>query len=115
MRGKAFHNRIVEDACKVFESNGWQVFTEYRYQCGGVVTYFDLFAERDCCKIACEVETTIRHLEDNAIKARLAGIELWIVVPTRRLTREAKKRLGDAGLVILPDQLSSELQERRAS
>jgi len=115
MRGNVFHNRIVKDACKVFKSHGWQVFTEYRYQCGGVVTYFDLFARKDCFEIACEVETTLRHLEDNAIKAQTAEVELWIIVPTRRLLKQAKERLSLQAWVILPDQLSSELQERRAS
>ncbi len=112
MRGGAFHNRIVGDAREVFRNRGWQVFTEYRYQSEDVVTYFDIFAKKDQRAIACEVETTIRHLKENAIKARRAGVDLWIIVPTRRLLEQSKRRLGLLGpgiSILLPDRLERKL------
>jgi len=93
MRGKAFHNKIVEDACAIFSNHGWQIYTEYRYSKNGVTTYLDLFAVRGNKKIACEVETTIRHAVDNATKALSTGLDLWIIVPSRTLRRRVNHKL----------------------
>ena len=98
MRGKAFHNKIVEEACMIFSKHGWQVYTEYRYSKNGVTTYLDLFAVRGNKKIACEVETTIRHAVDNAAKALSAGLDLWIIVPSRTLRRRVNHKLTSSGL-----------------
>jgi hypothetical protein len=99
MRGAAFHNRIAEEAKMLFSNHGWQVFMEYRYCNNGMTTYLDLFAIKGDKKIACEVETTIRHVIDNAIKAQSTGISLWIIVPTRTLYRQVEQKLTSSALV----------------
>jgi len=98
MRGELFHNKIVHDTADIFSRNKWHVLLEYRYQNDLVTTYFDLFAVKNGRQIACEIETTTRHLLDNARKASLAGIELWIIVPSRKLLRQADKQLAASGI-----------------
>ena len=116
MRGSAFHNNIVDEAKATFNRYHWQVYTEYRYRKDSVTTYLDLFAAKDNRKIACEVETTPRHIIDNALKARSVNLTLWIIVPSRRLRRQAEQKLTAAGLLrneslrlLLPGQLEAEL------
>ena len=106
MRGKAFHNMIVEQAGDVFRENGWQVNMEYRYCEDNITNYLDLFAVRDNKRIACEVETTPRHVLDNAAKAILLGIELLVVVPSRRVRQQIERKLAAS----LPDEICKSLK-----
>jgi UDP-3-O-acyl-N-acetylglucosamine deacetylase len=98
MRGGAFHNKIVEEAKTIFNNNGWQVYTEHRYRKHSITTYLDLLAVRGDKQLACEVETTSRHAVDNAAKALLAGLDLWIIVPSRTLRRQIEHKLRYSGL-----------------
>jgi len=98
MRGKAFHNRIVEEAGTIFSNYGWQTYTEYRYRNNGTTTYLDLLAVRGDKKIACEIETTSRHAVDNAAKALSADLDLWIIVPSRILHHQIEHKLISSGL-----------------
>jgi len=98
MRGGAFHNKIVEEAKTIFSNYGWRVFSEYRYSKNGVTTYLDLLAVRANKKIACEIETTTRHAVDNAVKALSAGLDLWIIVPSRTLRRRVNHKLASSRL-----------------
>jgi hypothetical protein len=98
MRGGAFHNRIAEEVKMIFSKHGWQIFMEHRYRNNGITTYLDLFAIKGDKKIACEVETTARHVIDNAIKAQSVGIGLWIIVPTRTLYRKIEQKLRSSAL-----------------
>ena len=117
MRGKAFHNRIAEEAKMILSSHGWQVYTEHRYRKNGITTYLDLFAVKGDKSIACEVETTIRHAVDNALKAQSAGVVLWIIVPTRTLRRQIERKLESPDVTenrqpiktVLLSQLNTEL------
>jgi hypothetical protein len=117
MRGKAFHNKIAKEAETIFNSHGWQVYTEHRYHKNGVTTYFDLFAIKGSHTIACEVETTVRHAIDNAFKAQTAGVALWVIVPTRSLRRQIERKLKSSAVIknhktiktILLSQLNTEL------
>lgn len=93
MRGGAFHNKIVEQAKAIFNEHGWQVHTEYRYRKNGITTYLDILAVKGNRKIACEIETTARHGVDNAAKAVSAGLDLWIIVPSRKLRHQIERRL----------------------
>ncbi|MCK5175421.1 MAG: hypothetical protein KAR47_18650 [Planctomycetes bacterium] len=99
MRGSAFHNRIVDEAKVIFSRHCWNVYTECRYRNNGVTTYLDLLATRGSYEIACEVETTTRHVTDNAIKALSAGLVLWVIVPSRRLRHQAERKLASSGLI----------------
>ena len=117
MRGKVFHNRIAEEAKMIFNSHGWQIYTEHRCRKNGITTYLDLFAVKGDKSIACEVETTSRHAIDNALKAQAAGVVLWIIVPTRALRRQVERKLELSGITknyqtiktILLSQLNAEL------
>ena len=117
MRGKAFHNRIADQAKAIFISHYWQVHTEHRYRKNGITTYFDLFAVKGDQAIACEVETTSRHAVDNALKAQAAGVVVWIIVPTRAMRRQIERKLESSGVTenhqsvktILLSQLNTEL------
>ena len=93
MRGKLFHNSMVEQVKTVFIRRGWQVRTECRYRNNGVTTYLDLLAAKNDCRIACEVETTARHAVDNAVKAIAVSIPLWVIVPSRSLRRQIEHKL----------------------
>ncbi len=52
--------------------------------------------DRDA-RIACEVETSVRHVVDNVKKAESVGVRLWVVVPSRRLCRLVEQKLDGAG------------------
>jgi hypothetical protein len=99
MRGKAFHNKIAEDAKTIFNSHGWRVFTEHRYRKNSMTTYFDLLAVKGSQAIACEVETTVRHAIDNAFKAQTTGVTLWVIVPTRKLHRQIERKLKSSAVI----------------
>jgi len=117
MRGKAFHNRMAEEAKVIFSNHGWQVYTEHRYRKNGITTYFDLFAVKGKQAIACEIETTSRHAVDNAVKAQVVGVVLWIIVPRRTLRRQIERKLESIGVTkkhqsiktILLSQVNAEL------
>lgn len=117
MRGKAFHNRIAEETKTIFSNHRWQVYTEHRYRKNGITTYLDLFAVKGNQTIACEIETTNRHAVDNALKAQVAGLVLWIIVPTRTLRRQIERKLESSGVTenrqsiktILLSQVNTEL------
>ena len=118
MRGEPFHNGIVDQARNIFVRHRWEVYTEYRYQYHGITTYLDIYAIRNGEEIGCEVETTSRHILDNAVKAAGASINLWIIVPSRKLHRYAKRIIATSNIpgismtkVLLPDQLERELSE----
>ena len=117
MRGKAFHNRIAEEARAILSNHGWKVYTEHRYRKNGITTYLDLFAVKGDQTIACEIETTNRHAVDNALKAQVAGLVLWIIVPTRNLRRQIERKLKSSAVIknhqsiktILLSQINREL------
>ena len=118
MRGGKFHNKIVEEAKTIFSNHDWQTYTEHRYHRNGITTYLDLLAIKEDHRIGCEVETTIRHVIDNTIKARSVGILLWIIVPSRKLYHQVKRKLSSLGIainrnsvrILLLSQLESELK-----
>jgi len=97
VRGGAFHNKIVEEVRAVFLSYGWEVETEFCCQRNEITTFFDVYAVRGDARIACEVETSVRHVADNVKKAESVGVRLWVVVPSRRLCRLVEQKLDGAG------------------
>ena len=117
MRGKPFHNLITDETESIFKTHGWQVRTEYRYRKNGTTTYFDLYAVKDSRAIACEVETTVRHAVNNALKAKTVGVVLWIIAPTRKLRCQIERKLELSGIaqndkstkIILLSQVNTEL------
>ena len=98
MRGKDFHNTIADRAKVIFTSFNWQVYTEYRYQKNNITTYFDLYAVKGNIVIACEIETTPRHVTDNVTKALSTGVCVWVIVPTRAVLTQAKQKLASSNV-----------------
>ncbi len=94
MRGGNFHNKMVKDAESTFRDYRWKTFLEKRYCSKNVITYFDLYATKDSKHIACEIETTCRHAIDNLLKAQMAGVPLWIIVPTRNMKKKIQAFLN---------------------
>ena len=105
MRGGAFHNWMVERVVEMFLSYGWEVETEFCCRRNGVVTFFDVYAVKDGREVAVEVETSIRHVVDNVLKAWAVGVEVWIVVGRRRLKRMVGERLDRFSLAEFRDEV----------
>ncbi len=98
MRGKAFHNLLVQETQSRLAEFFDEVEAEYPIRRGGVVDFLDLFAQGPSGTLAVEVETTLRHALDNARKAAAVEIPLWIVVPTRALRRHLLRQLESLDL-----------------
>ena len=118
MRGGSFHNKMVEAVVTIFLHNEWEVETEFFCQAGDVTTFFDVYATKGDARIACEVETSIRHVIDNVRKAKALQVRLWVIVPSWKLCRLAKHKLsgsdlldpsGGEILVLLLDEVESQL------
>lgn len=105
MRGKDFHNALVDRAKTIFTSFNWQVDTEHRYRHNNITTYFDLYAVKANLVIACEIETTPRHVIDNVVKALATGVCVWVVVPTRVLLCQAKQKLASLNISASPESV----------
>lgn len=117
MRGKLFHNMIVQKANVVFIEYNWQVQTECCIKKAGANYYFDLLATKGRYEIVCEIETTRRHAIDNALKASIVDIPLWFIVPTRNIRKQIADKLKKLRMksgnepikILLLDQLEQEL------
>lgn len=117
MRGKTLHNLIAKKTRDEVEGFFDSVDSEYRISNQRATTYVDLFARKDSIVLAIEIETTVRHAVDNAIKAAIVGVPLWVIVPTRRLKLELNRKLKDLAIrsgnqpikILLLGQLRKEL------
>jgi len=94
MRGSPFHNKIAQEAQTIFISQNWQIFVEYGYKVDFSTVYFDLFATRGCQKLACQIETTSRHVIENVLKAQAVPIHVWFIVPNRKVRRQIVNKLN---------------------
>ena len=101
MRGNHFHNMLAQRAKTVFIRLNWCVYTEHGIRINNAKYYFDLFAVKDSHAVACEIETTCRHVIENAAKAQTGGIRLWFIVPTLKVKEQALIKLKR--LKISPD------------
>ena len=93
MRGKPFHNLIVNRTKTILQGFFKCVYLEYRFRRNGVITDFDVFAQENLFALAIEVETTCRHGIDNAKKAAGVNVPLWIIVPTQMLRAKLSRQL----------------------
>ena len=122
MRGASFHNSLAQRAQRLLERFGWQVWPEKRFRTEEITTYIDLYATKGADAIACEIETTDRHVLDNARKAAAIGLVLWVIVPTRTIKRRITCKLEAAGFasisppvnVLLFGELEAALARRQA-
>lgn len=118
MRGKPFHNYLVDQAGKAFHDAGCAVDLEYPQQLpDGRFNFIDILAVRDGIALACEVETTTSTVLSNVQKALLLQLPLWIIVPNREtrlsVARKLRHHLNDRQRgpiwISLPDELSQGL------
>ncbi len=97
MRGGPLHNYLVARAGDVFSADGFEV----RMECplhldDGRIDFVDLLASRGGCVVACEVETTARHVLINIDKARALALPLLIIVPNRKVYRAVVGKVRSA-------------------
>jgi hypothetical protein len=76
-----------------------RLYPECRICRNGVTGYFDFGVKGGDRMWAIEIETTIRHLVDNAKKAAAVNIPLWIVVPTCQIRKQAALKLRSLNLL----------------
>jgi len=108
---------IVQKVRTIFIRLNWHIFTEHGIKIGKIKYYFDLLAINGCYKIACEIETTSRHVIDNAVKAQAMRIPLWFIVPTLKVKQQTLNKLkklkinpaGKSIKVLLLGQLEQEI------
>lgn len=94
MRGKALHNYMASEIKTACNQLSVRSELEYAIQFDGVKVYFDIALWVKESFLVCEVETTLRNVIHNVQKAHAAGVELWVIVPTRKLRRQVANRLG---------------------
>jgi hypothetical protein len=117
LRGKALHGFLVDEAATTFTDDGWQVRREYPIRLGnGTVNYADLFVQKGGVTLICEVETSARHALDNAVKAKAAGLPLWVVVPNQKVRTAVVRKLNRPDLApggeLIRISLKGELRQR---
>ena len=99
LRGGTLHNHLARQVGDIFAGYGFQVNFEHPVKlANGDADYIDIFVERGDCQIAIEIETTARHAIDNAIKADLACLPLWIIVPNHKVKSSLTKKLITANI-----------------
>ena len=98
MRGRYLHTHKAEYLENELSVYPVGLYPEYRIRRNGVTADFDFVLKTDAFWWAIEIETTIRHLVDNAKKAAAVNIPLWIVVPTRRMKNQAVCKLSPLNL-----------------
>lgn len=92
MRGKMFHNYMVEKTSRLLAALGWFICFEFCIRRNGVTNYVDIFAVLNGVQVAFEIETTSRHIADNCYKAQAVGIPVCIIVPTAGTYQAAVKK-----------------------
>jgi len=120
MRGQVLHNHIASEIKAVCDRLSIRSKLEYPVCTDKAKVYFDVAAWINGSFMACEVETTIRRVIHNVEKAHMAGAELWLVVPTRKLKRQIANKLrkietkpsGKEIKLLLLEEVSSELMNK---
>ena len=118
MRGKQFHNLIASRARTILQGFFSCIYMEYRFRKNDAVTDFDIFVKERSFALGIEVETTRRHGIDNARRAAVVGVPLWVIAPTKKVKNEITRKLkplqlrpgGEPIKILLLGQLQSELE-----
>jgi hypothetical protein len=94
LRGKAFHSHLAAQVARDFLRAGFRVWPEYGLRLSdGRRDFVDLLAGREGVTIACEVETTARHVLENVAKAQALRLTLWIVVSNRKVASAVARKV----------------------
>jgi glutaredoxin-related protein len=94
MRGKVFHNYMVNRTSVLLKTLGWIAFLEYLLCRNGTTNFVDIMGMHSNFQMAFEIETTTRHILDNCRKAEAVGIPLCIIVPTPHIYRIACRQVN---------------------
>jgi len=98
VRGDPLHKYQAEYLGGISRSFPVMTYIEYPKRKNDITDFLDVFIELGPFQLAIEIETTRRHLLDNARKAHALGIPVWFVVPTRKLRTQALKMLKPLNL-----------------
>ena len=118
LRGGWLHNHLVLETEKIFRDAGFDTHQEYpKKLADDRLDFVDLLAEGDGFVICVEIETSSRHVLDNASKARELGLPLMVIVPNRKVQKAVKSKLETAGIrpkkhriyILLLSQLEQEI------
>lgn len=97
IRGDTGHNFVAASVRDAFSQSGFDVALECPIRLpDGRRDFVDVLAWKPGCTIACEVETTPRHAAENARKAIIAGLPLWIVTPNWKVRAAVARTLKRA-------------------
>ncbi len=97
VRGGTLHNWLVDEVAAWFRRAGFTVVTEHPCRLpDGQLDFVDVYALGPAGALACEIETTPRHVRRNARKAAALGIPLLVVVPSRTVRTTVRRRLHEA-------------------
>lgn len=99
VRGGTLHNWLVGEVAAGLRRAGFTVVTEHPCRLpDGQLDFVDVYALGPAGTLACEIETTPRHVRRNARKAAALGIPLWVVVPSRIVRTAVRRCLRGAHL-----------------
>jgi hypothetical protein len=97
LRGHTFHNLLVKKAVEIFTQQGFTVYTEFPFPTiARQRNFVDLVVCREKSVLLCEIETSARHVTENAAKAQIVNLPLWVVVPNRNVQLAVAQKLDPA-------------------
>jgi hypothetical protein len=99
LRGGGLHNHLVLESERIFRDAGFETRQEHPEKLGdGRIDFVDLMVWRGEFRACVEIETSSRHVLDNASKARVLGLPLVVVVPSRKVHKAVKDKFKRAGI-----------------
>ncbi len=100
LRGGGLHNYLTHEAARIFRQAGFKTYLEHPIRLpDGHLNFVDLFVTRGDVTICIEVETSARHVVENAVKSGQANLALWVVVPNKKVQKAVRRRLKSSGIV----------------
>lgn len=94
LRGGGLHNHLVLAAEKIFLQAGYHTWQESPQKLpDGRLDFVDLLVRQGNCLICVEIETSIRNVTNNVLKASQLGLPLIILVPNRRVKKAVRTKL----------------------
>lgn len=94
MRGGLLHNYLAARAAEIFKAFGLEARTECPLRLrNGRLDFVDLLVWGGNHALACEVETTPRHVLANVEKAQALKLPLWVIVPNRQICRTVSRKV----------------------
>ncbi len=118
LRGGNLHNYLVLESEGILQAAGFETHQEQPQKLSdGGLDFVDLLAEKEGFLVCIEVETSARYVLTNAAKAEQLGIPLVVIVPTRKVKRAVKNKLGKTDIrpgasdiyILLLSQLKQEV------